>query len=60
MWIQDPDGVRIAVVEVPEDHPIRRRVQAGGDQPTQVARWEVVDDREADDEGLGGLAGCWP
>lgn len=26
MWIEDPDGVRIAVVEVPEDHPIRRRV----------------------------------
>ena len=26
MWIEDPDGVRIAIVEVPEDHPIRRRV----------------------------------
>jgi catechol 2,3-dioxygenase-like lactoylglutathione lyase family enzyme len=26
MWIEDPDGVRIAVVEVPEDHPIRRRI----------------------------------
>lgn len=26
MWIADPDGVRIAVVEVPEDHPLRRRV----------------------------------
>lgn len=25
MWIADPDGVRIAVVEVPPDHPIRRR-----------------------------------
>ncbi|MBI0293254.1 VOC family protein [Streptomyces sp. PRKS01-29] len=25
MWIADPDGVRIAVVEVPEDHPIRYR-----------------------------------
>jgi predicted enzyme related to lactoylglutathione lyase len=25
MWITDPDGVRIAVVEVPEDHPIRHR-----------------------------------
>jgi predicted enzyme related to lactoylglutathione lyase len=24
MWIQDPDGVRIALVEVPEDHPLRR------------------------------------
>ena len=25
MWIADPDGVRICVVEVPEDHPMRRR-----------------------------------
>ncbi|WP_406416981.1 VOC family protein [Streptomyces sp. NBC_00873] len=25
MWISDPDGVRIAVVEVPQDHPLRYR-----------------------------------
>ncbi|MFG2193947.1 VOC family protein [Streptomyces sp. NPDC048639] len=25
MWVADPDGVRIAVVEVPEDHPMRYR-----------------------------------
>jgi predicted enzyme related to lactoylglutathione lyase len=25
MWIADPDGVSIAVVEIPEDHPMRRR-----------------------------------
>jgi catechol 2,3-dioxygenase-like lactoylglutathione lyase family enzyme len=25
MWIADPDGVRICVVEVPDDHPMRRR-----------------------------------
>jgi predicted enzyme related to lactoylglutathione lyase len=24
MWICDPDGVRICVVEVPADHPLRR------------------------------------
>ena len=24
MWIADPDGVRIVLVEVPADHPIRR------------------------------------
>lgn len=24
MWIADPDGVRIVLVEIPEDHPIRR------------------------------------
>ena len=26
MWVADPDGVRIAVVQVPEAHPLRRRV----------------------------------
>ena len=25
MWIADPDGCRIAIVEVPEDHPLRHR-----------------------------------
>ncbi|MET8684949.1 glyoxalase superfamily protein [Streptomyces sp. NPDC004732] len=25
MWIADPDGVRIVLVEVPHDHPIRYR-----------------------------------
>lgn len=25
MWIADPDGLRIAVVEVPEEHPLRYR-----------------------------------
>lgn len=25
MWIADPDGVRIAIVEIPEDHPLRYR-----------------------------------
>lgn len=24
MWIEDPDGVAIVLVEVPEDHPLRR------------------------------------
>ncbi len=24
MWVEDPDGVRIAIVEVPDDHPLRR------------------------------------
>ena len=23
-WIADPDGVRIVLVEIPEDHPLRR------------------------------------
>ena len=25
MWIADPDGVRICVAEIPDDHPMRRR-----------------------------------
>ena len=25
MWIADPDGVRICVVEIPDDHPLRTR-----------------------------------
>jgi len=24
MWVEDPDGVRIVLVEVPADHPLRR------------------------------------
>jgi catechol 2,3-dioxygenase-like lactoylglutathione lyase family enzyme len=24
MWIQDPDGIQIVLVEVPADHPVRR------------------------------------
>ena len=27
MWIEDPDGVRIVLVEVPEMHPLRRRLE---------------------------------
>lgn len=26
-WLDDPDGLRIHVVEIPEDHPIRRDVR---------------------------------
>lgn len=25
-WLRDPDGLRIVLVEVPDDHPLRRRV----------------------------------
>ncbi|MFP5022738.1 VOC family protein [Pseudonocardia phyllosphaerae] len=31
MWIADPDGTRIVLVQVPPDHPIRRDVR--GDRP---------------------------
>jgi predicted enzyme related to lactoylglutathione lyase len=26
MWVHDPDGVRLYIVEVPEDHPLRKRI----------------------------------
>lgn len=28
MWITDPDGIRIAVVEIPPEHPLRSRTGA--------------------------------
>jgi catechol 2,3-dioxygenase-like lactoylglutathione lyase family enzyme len=28
MWIEDPDGVRIVLVEVPASHPLRRDARA--------------------------------
>jgi catechol 2,3-dioxygenase-like lactoylglutathione lyase family enzyme len=30
MWIADPDGTRIVLVEVPEEHPIRRDPRPAG------------------------------
>lgn len=34
MWIADPDGVRIVLVEIPEEHPLRldRRPLAAADE----------------------------
>jgi hypothetical protein len=34
MWIADPDGVRIVLVEIPKNHPLRRdqRQLAHGDE----------------------------
>ncbi len=29
MWIEDPDGVQIVLVEVPVDHPLRRDTRSG-------------------------------
>jgi catechol 2,3-dioxygenase-like lactoylglutathione lyase family enzyme len=26
LWIEDPDGTELRLVEVPDDHPLRRRV----------------------------------
>jgi catechol 2,3-dioxygenase-like lactoylglutathione lyase family enzyme len=32
MWIEDPDGIRIVLVEVPPGHPIRRDTRAMTDK----------------------------
>ncbi len=32
-WIEDPDGLRIHLVEVPADHPLRRDVRGTPDGP---------------------------
>jgi hypothetical protein len=29
MWIEDPDGIRIVLVEVPADHLLRRDPRSG-------------------------------
>jgi predicted enzyme related to lactoylglutathione lyase len=31
MWISDPDGVRIVLVEIPADHPLRRDARTAND-----------------------------
>jgi len=30
MWIEDPDGVRIVLVEIPADHPLRHDTRPPG------------------------------
>lgn len=32
-WIEDPDGFELRLVEVPAEHPLRRRVQVGEPRP---------------------------
>jgi hypothetical protein len=40
MWIEDPDGVRIVLVEVPADHPLRRDLRSA--RPAVRAAGEVI------------------
>ena len=30
MWIADPDGIRIVLVQIPDDHPLRRDLRSTG------------------------------
>jgi len=36
MWIEDPDGIRIVLVEVPAGHPLRR-----DQRPASPPRWRT-------------------
>src|SRR3954454_13839107 len=42
MWVEDPDGVQIAVVEVPDDPPLRRDMRRSDSRSTPT----VFDDPE--------------
>ena len=39
MWIQDPDGIRIVLVEVPADHPLRRDPRPASGRNLRVSGW---------------------
>jgi hypothetical protein len=38
MWIEDPDGIRIVLVEFPTDHPLRRDQRSVSPQITTGMR----------------------
>jgi catechol 2,3-dioxygenase-like lactoylglutathione lyase family enzyme len=38
MWLTDPDGIPIVLVEVPDDHPLRRDQRAGLQSPPNPPR----------------------
>ena len=52
MWIEDPDGIRIVLVEVPADHPLRRdprpalppgrRTACGIERAPPKTRWSSI------------------
>ena len=39
MWIEDPDGIRIVLVEVPADHPLRRAFGSAVTGPAHLQAW---------------------
>jgi|HubBroStandDraft_6_1064221.scaffolds.fasta_scaffold339408_2 hypothetical protein len=49
MWIEDPDGIRIVLVEIPADHPLRRDPRpASAPTMTSLTR-----------KRMGRTAACW-
>jgi predicted enzyme related to lactoylglutathione lyase len=44
MWIEDPDGVRIVLVEVPADHPLRRDSRSLSGEGQRLRLWIINDD----------------
>ena len=65
MWIEDPDGVRIVLVEVPADHPLRRdprpTLQPGRRSPRHIASvaaaW-IASRRSVGRSSVGHNGGC--
>jgi catechol 2,3-dioxygenase-like lactoylglutathione lyase family enzyme len=71
MWIEDPDGVRIVLVEVPADHPVRRDPATGGGSTgwtwaaslTLTVRWRADSSASITSTTHSGspvcLSACW-
>lgn len=60
LWIEDPDGVKIVLVEVPADHPLRRD-QRSLPATTSVVSWGLLRSGLGPGQsscGAGGW-GCW-
>jgi catechol 2,3-dioxygenase-like lactoylglutathione lyase family enzyme len=57
MWIADPDGLRIGIVEVPAEHPLRRRdwpgaaLRAAGAAQVEIEEY-LVEAASGDDDHL--------
>jgi catechol 2,3-dioxygenase-like lactoylglutathione lyase family enzyme len=42
MWIEDPDGIRIVLVEVPPGHPLRRDSRSASPTPGSSLPWTTA------------------
>jgi catechol 2,3-dioxygenase-like lactoylglutathione lyase family enzyme len=68
MWVEDPDGIRIVLVEVPAGHPLRRDPRSAlppGRPAARLLSGSVVHPMyppgtAAPDRGDGGIAGSSP
>ena len=58
MWIEDPDGIRIVLVEVPADHPLRRDTR-GGRELCAVACVKMSSSQESGRSSADGFPVPW-